>query len=133
MRRLVWALCLSLLVPSAASAQPAVIPTQSTNSKNQEVTSGSAAAVSVTLTPSTQTRAKLYSVAARCSAGTAQLTVSDGGTQRWSSDTTFIGTTTKSLAWIPPLTGGVGSAVVVTLGTCGGGNTGVLDVQADIF
>ncbi len=133
MRRGFWVLLCLALSAASAGAQPAVIPTQSANSKNQEVTSGANAAVSVTLTPSSQTRAKLYSAAGRCSAGSAQIIVTDGGTQKWSSDAAFIGTTTKSAAWIPPFTGLIGSAVVVTLGTCGGGNVGVLQVQEDIF
>lgn len=132
-RSLVWALALLCGIAASAAAQTPVVPSQGGNTKNQEVASASSAAVSVTLTATAQTRARLYSAAARCSAGTASLTVTDGGTTRWTSDATFIGTATKSAAWIPPFVGTVGQAVVITLGSCGGGNTGTLDVQGDVF
>ncbi len=121
-----------LLAASTAWAQPAMVPTQAGNTKNQEVTSGSAAAVSVTLTATPRTRAHLYTLSARCSAATAGVTITDGGTTIWSSSAAFVGTTTVSATWNPGLTGLLGNNMVITLSSCAGG-VGTLDVQGDVF
>lgn len=89
-----------------------------------------AGSVVTTLTGSPGTRVALFSVSARCSAGTAGITVTDGGTTIWSSGTAEVGTTTFRFQWSPGLAGGFGNGVVVTLTTCGASNTGTLDVQA---
>lgn len=76
----------------------------------------------------------LYSVSARCSAGTANLTVTDGGTTIWSTAATEVGTTTFRFQWNPGLTVSLSSsALQVTLSTCGAGNTGTLDTQFSTF
>lgn len=114
-----------------ASAQPAQV-------QNSEAVSGTNAAVSTTVTVnSIYQRGHLYSVSARCSAGTAQLTVGDLATQIWSTGATEVGTTTFRYQWNPSLSSsspisGTG-VITVTLGTCGAGNTGTLDVQASVF
>lgn len=127
-------LCIGLLffVSSAAWAQPAMVPTQAGNTKNQQVAVLAGASV-VTLTGGLHTRGHLYSLDAFCSAGTATLTITDGGTQIWSSVSGAVGTSVFTKAWNPSLTGTISANLVVTLGTCGGGNTGTLSVQADVF
>lgn len=77
-------------------------------------------------------RVHLYSVSARCSAGTAQLQVKDGvgGTVIWSSAATEVGTTTFKYQWSPGLASSPGNGMDIVLGTCGAGNTGTLDVEA---
>ena len=131
--RIALALVAALLfVSSTAWAQPAMVPTQAGNTKNQEVTSGSGAAVSVTLTATPRTRAHLYSWSARCGAATAGVTITDGGTTIWSSSAAFVGATTVSATWNPGLTGLLGNNMVITLSSCAGG-VGTLDVQGDVF
>jgi len=109
-----------------ATAQPPI-------TSNQEVTAVNATAT-VTITPSALQVAYLYSVSARCSAGTAGLTVSTAGTQIWSSGATEVGTTTFRFQWNPGLAGlatsAVARSIVVSLTTCGAANTGTLDVEA---
>lgn len=121
-----------LLCASAAWAQPAMVPSQAGNTKNQEV-SALAGSATVTLTATNRTRARLYQIQARCSAGTAGITITDGGTQIWSTAATTVGTSIFNQAFQPGMAGGIGNALVITLTTCGGGNTGTLDVQADVF
>lgn len=85
--------------------------------------------------------AHLFSVAARCSAGTAQLTVADGGTtdsltgsrQIFSTSATEVGTTTFHYQWNPGLRSSPGNGLSISLGTCGVGNVGTLDVQGSSF
>ena len=122
-----------VLVASSAWAQTPVVPSQAGNSKNQEVTSGTNSPVSVTLTATSATRARVYMIQARCSAGTAGITITDGATQTWSTGATEVGTTTFKQPFVPGYAGTRGNSMTITLTTCGGGNTGPLDVQADIF
>ena len=115
-------------VPSVhASAQPP-------NTSNTEATSSANASVSTSISPTSKTqRAYLYSINARCSAGTSQVTVTDGTTQIWSSAATEIGTTSFSHSWTPGLAAAPLNSLTVTLATCGVGNTGTLDVQGSFF
>jgi hypothetical protein len=108
---------------------------QSTQTFNSETVSATNAAAVANFGNATfgLQRDHLYSVSARCSAGTAQLTVSDGGTQIWSTAATEVSTTTFKFQWNPGLAGSLGKVMVVTLGTCGGGNIGTLDVQGSQF
>jgi hypothetical protein len=131
--RALLVLLLLLSTAASAAAQSPVIPTQGQNTKNQQVTSASNAPVSVTLTAPAHTRAHLESWAARCSAGSAAVTITDGGTTIWSSSAALVGTTTVSAVWMPGLAGRLGQNMVITLGTCGSGNTGVLDVAGEVF
>jgi hypothetical protein len=109
--------------------------------KNSESISGANAAVNVTISPvlsgGRDQSVYVYSVSARCSAGTAQLTITDQNTstQIWSTGTTEVGTTSFVRAWNPGLLGSlnVADSVIVSLGACGAANTGTLDVQASIF
>ena len=124
---------LLLLLATEAHAQSQVLPEQHPNTSNQEVTAVAGTA-SVTISAVSGKRAHLSGLTARCSAGTASVNVTDGGVTIWSSDAAFIGTTSKSVAWTPkPLASGVNSALVVNLTTCGGGNTGTLDVEVEQY
>ena len=132
MRLRVLALVLVLMLAAPALAQSPVVLTQRPSLTNSESTSAANTAVAVTIAGVTNQRVRLYGVTVRCSAGSANLTVSSGGTQVWSSDAAFVSTTSRAVAWTPvPLTTATGGALVVTLGACGAGNTGTLDVQAD--
>jgi hypothetical protein len=107
---------------------------QPSNTANSEATSGANAAVSTTLTASSiGQRGHLFSVSARCSAGTAQLTVADGATQIYSTSATQVGTTNFDKTWPVGLASTAGNNLVITLGTCGVANTGTLDVQGSVF
>ncbi|HVC00311.1 MAG TPA: hypothetical protein VNJ12_13410 [Candidatus Dormibacteraeota bacterium] len=101
---------------------------------NLEATAtGAAAGESVGYGGVAALRGFLYSVSARCSAGTAQITVTDGTTQIWSTGPAEVGTTTFHFSWDPGLASTLGSRLTVTLSSCGAGNTGTLDVQASQF
>jgi len=114
-----------------ALIQPA--GTQPANTANSEATAAVNTAVVTTLTPNSFQRAFLFNVSARCSAGTAQLTVADGATQIYSTSATQVGTTNFDKQWVAALPASPGNNLVITLGTCGGGNTGTLDVQGSVF
>lgn len=107
---------------------------QPPGSANTESTSGVNAAVSKTFTRTSNTqRAHLFSVNAHCSAGTAQVTVTDGATQIYSSAATEVGTTSFVKSWNPALPSSPNNNLTVTLSACGAGNTGTLDVQGSVF
>lgn len=106
---------------------------QPAGQSNSESTSAANAAVSKTLSAQAGARVHVFSVSARCSAGTAQLTIADGGTQIWSTAATEVTTTTFRFQWEPGLAGSYGNALTVTLSTCGVSNTGTLDVQESQF
>jgi hypothetical protein len=113
---------------SSSSTQPPV-------TANKESVSAANTPVTITIgafSLSPAMRAHLYSVSARCSAGSAQLTILDGvaGTQIFSTSTTEVGTTTFRFQWNPGLASSITNALVVSLGTCGAANTGTLDVEA---
>lgn len=140
MRRAALALLAALLLAlvGVADAQndgrAGVSPIQNLGSHNRQVTSAANTAVTITIDGAAHQRVHLSGITARCSAGSAQLTVTDGGALIWSSDSAFVGTSTRSVAWTPkPLATAMGNALAVTLGTCGSGNTGTLAVQAERF
>lgn len=102
---------------------------------NQQLTSGANAAVtfSAGTTPSGE-RVHLYRVEARCSAGSASLTIADTGTTIFSTGATEVGAVNFVRAWTPALTSRTDTnPFAVTLGACGVGNTGTLIVQADRY
>jgi len=80
-------------------------------------------------------RIHLFSVSARCSAGTSGLTIKDGslGTTIWTTGPAEVGTTTFRYQWSPGLSTTLGNNLGITLATCGAANTGTLDVQASQF
>jgi len=111
-----------------ASAQPA-------NVSNSESTAVAGTA-SVTLTPLLGSqRSHVFSVSARCSAGTAGITVVDttASLNLWTSGPAEVGTTTFKFQWNPGLAGATGDTITISLTTCGVANTGTLDVQASVF
>jgi len=105
----------------APSAQPPAV-------SNSEAVSSTNASVQVSVTAAF-VQASIFSVSARCSAGTAGLTIKNGSTQIWSSGATEVGTTTFRFQWNPGLASTLGQALTVTLTACGTGNTGTIDVQ----
>jgi hypothetical protein len=132
--------CLCLLLfalwVTSAPAWDQTSPSQHGRSWDGLVISGTNAAVAVTITPQASERARVYSISGFCSSGSASVSITNGGSfsKGWVSSSTLIGTTSTGVAWTPaPYYGDLGAVVVVTLGTCGGGNTGTLTVQADTF
>lgn len=99
---------------------------------NNQTTGAADTAVTATFTQQPGTQWRLISASAYCSAGTASLTVADGGTTIWSTPAGAIGTAISSFNWTTPLMF-VGAAPTVTLGTCGAANTGTLIIQAARF
>lgn len=136
---ILYTLILLALAPVVFAQSPAPIPSYPANhpaqygaNQNQVQTSSTNAAVSVTIAAAANQRAYVYRVDARCSAGTATVTITDNAVTVWSTSTGAVSTTNLTNQWNPPLTStGANQAMVVTLGTCGGGNTGVLVVQGD--
>lgn len=101
---------------------------------NSQQTGAANTAVSVTIAAAANQRAHIYRIEASCSAGTSQLTVTDGGTTVWSTPTGEVSTPRFREAFTPAaLTGSTNSAVVITLGACGAGNAGTLIVHADRY
>lgn len=101
---------------------------------NSRSVSAADTAVSITVTAAVNEHGHVYGISAFCSAGTATLSLTDGGTTVWGTSTGFVGTTTVGVAWTPaPYTGPANSALVVSLSTCGAANTGTLNVQADRY
>jgi len=111
----------------------AVSPVQGTTLFNSQTTGAADTAVVTTIAAGGNMRAHVYATHAFCSAGTSTLTITDGGTTIWSTTAGEITTARFQRTWSPGLTGATNSAVVVTLGTCGPGNTGTVHVQADRF
>lgn len=111
-----------------------VVPIQRDTLTNSQTTGAANTAVTVTIAAATDQRAHLYKVAARCSAGTSSLTVQyPSGTTRWSTEAAEVTTVNFTERWNPGLTTTANTAMVITLATCGVGNTGTLMVQADRF
>ncbi|HWE00676.1 MAG TPA: hypothetical protein VG345_16610 [Bryobacteraceae bacterium] len=108
---------------AAGTLQPAPL-------QNSEVVSATNTSTGVTLSATLPQSAYLFSINAHCSAGTAQLTVTNGTSNLWSSGAAEVTTTTFKMQWNPGLASTLGGELVITLGSCGGGNTGTLDVQA---
>lgn len=98
---------------------------------NSQTASAANTAVSAVIAAVSGERGVVYSVLARCSAGTAQLTITDGATTIFQTAATEIGTSTIRYSWSPGLTGSYNTAFTVTLGACGATNVGTLGVQAD--
>lgn len=131
MRRLLAALLL-LALASPAWAWDQVSPSQHGTLQNSETTSAANQPTVVTITGVAFKQARLYQIAARCTAGTASVTVANGSTQIFSTDVGFVTTTTKLIPFAPvALTGSINTNMVITLGYCG--TSGILSVQADIY
>ncbi len=120
---------------SAALAADVVTPSQHGTLANSYATATVAAAVAVTLAPPAAQRVRLYSFTAFCNAGAASASVtnSTSGATLWLSDPAYITASARMTNFQPPLTGPVGSTLVVTVGACGTAATqfGKVSVQAD--
>jgi hypothetical protein len=122
--------CVPVAVDVLGHETPGLV--QAGTTKNSEATSGVGAAVTTSIAGVASQRVYLSAVAVRCSAGNASVTIKDGvgGTTIWSSDSSFAGSATRTITWTVPLASSSGNGMDVVLGSCGGGNTGTLDVQA---
>lgn len=123
-----WA---DLTVSGTLSVSPSVSPVQGSNPVNSSTTGAANTAVSATVTGVAGKQTHIYYVLAVCSAPPAAalaLTVTDGGTTVFS---TIVGNQGNVQQWPVALTGTVGGTMVVTMGACGAGITGTLNVQAD--
>jgi hypothetical protein len=101
---------------------------------NQSATSGAATANVITLTGTANTRIHLYGFSASCSAGSATVAFTDGGTTVFSLPGAPVPATTSVFSYAPsvPYTStGTNQNLVITIGSCGGGNTSTLNVLAD--
>lgn len=105
---------------------------QPDNRRNSRSVSAANTAVTASIAAVTAQQVHLYSVAARCSAGTAQLQVKDaiGGAVIYDTSATEVAATTFRWTFAPPLSNPVGNGMDVVLGACGAGNTGTLIVHA---
>lgn len=102
--------------------------------RNASATSGAAASVAITITGVPGYQARLYAVDCYTSAGTSQVTVTDGGTQIWASSPGFCASTGLSnRTWTKSLDGSPGATMIITASSAGGGNTVTLSVEADSF
>lgn len=100
---------------------------------NSETTGAANTAVTVTIPAAGSVRAMLYSLEAQCSGtGTASVTVQDGATTIWTSKGANVPSAPGVFRreWPVPLTGTTNTAMTITLGACGAGSTGTLQVQA---
>lgn len=127
-----WTVAGPVTIAATVPATPLLTtPVQSQTLQNSSTTGAADTPVVVTLAAVAAVRHHLYSVAAYCSAGTASLTITDGGVTKWNPPAAAVGTTLFSATWPVALTFATNSAAVVTLSTCGAGNTGTLIVQSD--
>jgi hypothetical protein len=110
-------------------------PVQGPTLFNSQTTGAANTPVVVTIAAAANIRAHVYFIRALCSTLTAQLTITDGASTVFQTTATEIGTTPFyfPVNTTAALTGSTNSAVVVTLGACGAGNTGTLTVWADRF
>lgn len=133
MTRWLAALLLLLLVVGPVSAWDQTTPSQHGLSFNSSTTSAADTAIVKTITGAANQSTRIASLSAYCSAGTSTLTITEGATTIWKSPSGFVTTTFKGIAWTPqPLLAlTMGTSLVVTMATCGGGNTGTLNVQAE--
>lgn len=121
---------LLLLLPALAWGQMSTT-TRFLRNTVPPLTSAANTAQSKTITGTADTRVRLWSVTAICSAGSADLTITDAGVTV-AALTGYIGTAWSGLVWATPYTAtALGNTVVITVGACGGGNTSTLMVQAD--
>ena len=120
---------------SSSTSTTATSPSEGAALFNTSETSAVNTAVTRSIAGVAAQRVHLYTVSAYCSAGSASLTIKDGvaGTTIWVSTATFIGTVVTSITFPVGLTSTTGNGMDITLGACGGGNTGTLQVEADRF
>lgn len=124
-----------LLVSPPVFAQTAVAKVQGTTLFNTSTTSAADTAITTSIAAAAGRRVHLHGITAYCSAGTSTVTVKDGvgGTSIYVTPAAFISTSPTGIAWTTPLDSTTGNGMDIVLGTCGGGNTGTLNVQADRY
>lgn len=135
-RALLLALAAGLLCGAAtlSLAQTPVAPTQRDVILNARIVTVANTAGVVTLTGVANQKVRVYGLSAYCSAGTSTLTLAEAAVTMFTTDTGAITTNILGVAWPPaPYTAATGATVTVTLATCGGGNTGTLQVFADRY
>lgn len=129
-----WLLLFALLSASSGEAQTPVSPSQRDVLENTQTTAAANTAVVVTLTGVAGQQHRIYGVSAYCSAGSSTITIAEATVTKFSMPAGTITTNITGVAWTPaPLTAARGATVVITLSTCGGGNTGILNVVADRY
>ncbi len=121
----------SNIIPSGPPGPAALV--QPANTFNSQTSGAANTAVTVTIAAANFQRGALYSLAARCSAGSASLTVKDGATDIFSTQAGAVTTSNFNPQWHTPLAASLNADLVITLSTCGAGNTGTLSVQASRF
>jgi len=96
-------------------------------SASQEAVSAANTAVSIASATGLN---KIYMINARCSAGTATITITSNGVTVWTSAPGEVGTTSYFRTFPVPLQVSLtGTSLNTTLSTCGAANTGTLDVM----
>jgi hypothetical protein len=100
---------------------------------NSSTTSAANTANVKTIAAVSGNKVVIYRIDVYSSAGTAGLTIADGGTAIYALPTSFVTTTPTAITWTKPLECTPGNAVVITLSAAGGGNTTTLNVQADQY
>lgn len=103
------------------------------NPTNTSQTGAANTAVTQSLGATATQKWKIETVSAFCTAGAGQITITNSGVTVFSTDTAFVGSKLVSLTWVPALTGAISTGMVITLGSCGGGGSGTLNVAADLF
>lgn len=121
--------CYYVFFPPGAAIPSGSQPPGASNSES----TGTNTIVTKTLVPAQGQRGHVFSVSARCGAGTSTLTITDGATTIWSTGGGMIGTTNFDKTWPVGLAGSPNNTVTVSLASCGVSNVGVLDVQGSIF
>ena len=112
-----------------------VAPVQGPTLFNSRTTGGADAANTITITGVAATRVHIYSVRAFCSpSGNASLQITDGATLLVN-DSLGVSPTPIKLeeTWPVGLTMTTGASGIVTVTTCGAGNTSTVEIQADQF
>lgn len=108
--------------PSSISQPPVIFNTQTTGADNT--------AVAITLTAGASgSRTAVHRIDARCSAGTSSVTITNSGTTIWSTTAAEVTAARFETTWPVPLSSTNAIGLVITLATCGPGNTGTLTVQ----
>lgn len=110
-----------------------VQPVQGVTLLNSSTTSAANTSIVITLTGAAGKRIHIYRVDAYCSAGTTAVTINDGPTMILNSPGTYVGTSVATWLFPVGLSGTTGNNMSVVLGSCGVGNTGTVNVQADQF
>lgn len=122
-----------IFVVSVGKAWPfdQVGPVQAGTNRNQTATATGANAITIAAVANQKVR--IYSISGACASGSASITITNAGNAVWAG-VAALTTAFANLTFPTPLTGGLGSAVVVTASNCfNGGGASTLNVQADQY